>query len=203
MKKWKCTICGAVFDSTEKDLDRCPVCGAPKDKIIEFAAEAPTSSGPYGKVAPTKGPLKWLAEHYIGIAKDAPEEIKEKLRGCFKAETSEVGMYLAMSRQAFREGYPEIGRVWEQIAFEEAEHASKFCEAIGEDVAPSTQENLIKMIYGENGANHIRYEIAHWAKVDNRNDALHDLVHEIARDEARHGKAQIGLLKRYFNKTIK
>ncbi|WP_434414665.1 hypothetical protein JTY60_00325 [symbiont of Argiope bruennichi] len=193
MKKFKCKVCGAIFN----EHGNCPVCGADKMHVHEITDE---HSGVYAESSSEKGPLKWVAEHRIGFAKDVPANIKEMLDGCFKAETSEVGMYLAMSRQAFREGYPEIGRIFEKIAFEEADHASRFCEAIGEMVYPSTKENLKKMIHGENGANHIRYEIACWAKKEN--DDLHDMVHEIARDEARHGKSLIGLLKRYFNEEI-
>ena len=141
----------------------------------------------------------WAAEHVIGIAKDAPEEIKQGLRENFTGECTEVGMYLAMARAAHREGYPEIGLYWEKAAFEEAEHAAKFAELLGEVVSASTQENLQKRVDAENGATAGKFDLALKAKQLNL-DAIHDTVHEMAKDEARHGKAFEGLLKRYFGK---
>ena len=133
------------------------------------------------------------------MAKDVPEEIKEGLRANFTGECTEVGMYLAMARAAHREGYPEIGLYWEKAAFEEAEHAAKFAELLGEVVSPSTKENLTVRVEAENGATAGKTELALKAKQLGL-DAIHDTVHEMARDEARHGKAFEGLLKRYFGK---
>ena len=141
----------------------------------------------------------WAAEHVIGIAKDAPEEINQCLRENFTGECTEVGMYLAMARAAHREGYPEIGLYWEKAAFEEAEHAAKFAELLGEVVSASTKENLQKRVDAENGATAGKFDLALKAKQLNL-DAIHDTVHEMAKDEARHGKAFEGLLKRYFGK---
>ena len=135
----------------------------------------------------------------MGVAKGAPEEIIEGLRANFAGECSEVGMYLAMARVAHREGYPEIGLYWEKAAFEEAEHAAKFAELLGEVVTDSTKKNLEMRVEAENGATMGKMELAKLAKQHNL-DAIHDTVHEMARDEARHGKAFEGLLKRYFNK---
>ena len=135
----------------------------------------------------------------VGVAKDVPEEILEGLRANFTGECSEVGMYLAMARVAHREGYPEIGLYWEKAAFEDAEHAAKFAELLGEVVSASTQENLQKRVDAENGATAGKFDLALKAKQLNL-DAIHDTVHEMAKDEARHGKAFEGLLKRYFGK---
>lgn len=182
MAKYKCLICGAVFES-EDENPVCPVCKVKMStgKIVPFVEEE----------------LVWADEHVLGIAKGVDPEIVEGLRNHFNGECSEVGMYLAMARQAFREGYPEIGTVLEQIAHEEAEHAARFGELLGELVTNSTKENLKKMINGENGACHGKKEIATKAKQLNL-DAIHDTVHEMCRDEARHGKALVALLKRYF-----
>ena len=174
--KMKCLVCGQVFEG-----DKCPVCGATGDKLVPYVEEE----------------LTWADEHVIGIAKGVDSEVLEGLRNHFQGECSEVGMYLAMSRQAFREGYPEIAVVLEQIAKEEAEHAARFQEMLGELVTSSTKENLEKMLTGENGACKGKKEIATRAKQLNL-DAIHDSVHEMARDEARHGKALEALLKRYF-----
>ncbi len=144
---------------------------------------------------------RWADEHRIGIIDGVEERIVKGLRDKFKGECSEVGMYMAMSRQADREGYPEIARVLEKIAMEEAEHAARFAEMLGEVVMPSTKENLEKMIAGEMGACKYKKDIADWAKAANL-DAIHDSVHEMAKDEARHGMALEGMLKRYFNETI-
>ena len=143
--------------------------------------------------------MTWAAEHVVGVAKDVPEEIKEGLRLNFNGECSEVGMYLAMSRVAFREGYPEIGLYWEKAAYEEANHASRFAELLGEVLTDSTKKNLQMRVEAENGATAGKTELAKKAK-ELGLDAIHDTVHEMARDEARHGKAFAGLLERYFGK---
>ena len=181
MKKWKCLICGEIVES-ETRPEACPLCKAPGEKFVEIKDEE----------------LNWAAEHAVGIAKDVPEEIKEGLRANFNGECSEVGMYLAMSRVAAREGYPEIALYWEKAAYEEAEHAAKFAEMLGEVVTDSTKKNLEMRVAAENGATAGKTELAKLAKAQNL-DAIHDTVHEMARDEARHGKAFAGLLKRYFN----
>ena len=180
MKKWKCTICGEIVES-ETRPDKCPLCKASGEKFVEVKEDE----------------LTWAAEHVVGVAKDAPEEIKEGLRANFNGECSEVGMYLAMSRVAAREGYPEIALYWEKAAFEEAEHAAKFAELLGEVLTDSTQKNLEMRVAAENGATAGKFELAKMAKAQNL-DAIHDTVHEMARDEARHGKALKGLLERYF-----
>ena len=140
-----------------------------------------------------------MTEHVVGIAKDAPEDIIQGLRENFNGECCEVGMYLAMARVAHREGYPEIGLYWEKAAWEEAEHAAKFAELLGEVVTDSTEKNLKMRVEAENGATMGKTELAKKAKALNL-DAIHDTVHEMARDEARHGRAFAGLLKRYFGK---
>ena len=182
MKKWRCTVCGEIVESDVRP-DKCPRCKVPGDKFVEVVEDQ----------------LDWAAEHVIGIAKDAPEEIKEGLRANFEGECSEVGMYLAMSRAAAREGYPEIAEYWKTAAFEEAEHAAKFAELLGECLFDSTKKNLEVRVAAENGATAGKTELAKKAKALNL-DAIHDTVHEMARDEARHGKAFAGLLKRYFGK---
>lgn len=181
MKKFVCNICGYVYEGESLPADfKCPVCGAPADKFTEQAGE-----------------MTWAAEHVVGIAKDVPEDIKADLRANFEGECSEVGMYLAMSRVAFREGYPEIGLYWEKAAMEEANHAARFAELLGEVVSDSTKENLRVRVDAENGATAGKTDLAKRAKELNL-DAIHDTVHEMARDEARHGKAFAGLLARYF-----
>ena len=182
MKKWKCLICGEIVVSEERP-DKCPLCKAPGEKFVEVKEEEMT----------------WAAEHVVGIAKDVPEEIKEGLRANFNGECSEVGMYLAMARVAHREGYPEIGLYWEKAAYEEAEHAAKFAELLGEVVTDSTKKNLTMRVEAENGATAGKFELAKKAKELNL-DAIHDTVHEMAKDEARHGRAFKGLLERYFGK---
>ncbi len=179
--KWVCKVCGYVHEGPEAP-EFCPVCKAPKDKFALMGGER-----------------TWVAEHVIGVAKDVPEEIKQGLRENFAGECTEVGMYLAMARAAHREGYPEIGLYWEKAAFEEAEHAAKFAELLGEVVNESTKENLRVRVEAENGATMGKTELAKKAK-ELGLDAIHDTVHEMARDEARHGKAFEGLLKRYFGK---
>ena len=182
MKKWRCTICGEIVESDVRP-ERCPLCKAPGEKFEELQEEAMT----------------WAAEHVIGVAKGVDPAIVEGLRANFNGECTEVGMYLAMSRAAAREGYPEIAEYWKTAAFEEAEHAAKFAELLGECVSESTEENLRVRVAAENGATLGKFELAKMAKAQNL-DAIHDTVHEMARDEARHGKAFAGLLKRYFGK---
>ncbi len=183
MTKWVCGICGYVYEGEELPADfKCPVCKAPASKFTK-----------------QEGEMVWAAEHIVGIAKDVPEEIKAGLRENFTGECSEVGMYLAMSRVAFREGYPEVGLYYEKAAFEEAEHAAKFAELLGEVLTDSTKKNLQMRVDAENGATAGKTELAKKAKALNL-DAIHDTVHEMARDEARHGKAFKGLLDRYFGK---
>ena len=179
MKKFVCSVCGYVYEG-EAAPEFCPVCKAPASKFVEQSGEK-----------------TWAAEHVVGVAKDVPEEIKQGLRENFTGECTEVGMYLAMARVAHREGYPEIGLYWEKAAFEEAEHAAKFAELLGEVVSDSTKKNLEVRVEAENGATAGKFELAKKAKELNL-DAIHDTVHEMARDEARHGKAFEGLLKRYF-----
>ncbi len=145
--------------------------------------------------------LTWADEHVIGVAKGADEKIVQGLRDNFNGECSEVGMYLAMSRQADREGFPEIALILKEIAFEEAEHASRFAEMLGEVVVADTRANIEKMLKGEHGACQYKKDIATWAKQQNH-DAIHDSVHEMAKDEARHGKALEAALKRYFNAEV-
>ena len=179
MKKFVCSVCGYVYEGTEAPA-KCPQCGAPASKFVEQA-----------------GDMTWAAEHVVGVAADVPEDIKADLRANFNGECSEVGMYLAMARVAFREGYPEIGLYWEKAAYEEAEHAAKFAELLGEVITDSTKRNLEMRVEAENGATAGKTDLAKRAKALNL-DAIHDTVHERARDEARHGKAFKGLLDRYF-----
>ena len=180
MAKWICKVCGYVHEGDNPPAE-CPVCHAKADKFEKQA----------------EGEMTWAAEHIVGVAKDAPEDIIQGLRDNFNGECSEVGMYLAMSRVAFREGYPEIGLYWEKAAFEEAEHAAKFAELLGEVVTDSTKKNLEMRVEAENGATAGKVELAKKAK-ELGLDAIHDTVHEMGRDEARHGKAFKGLLERYF-----
>ena len=179
MKKFVCSVCGYVYEG-EAAPEFCPICKAPASKFIEQSEEK-----------------TWAAEHVVGVASDVPEDIKADLRANFEGECSEVGMYLAMARVAHREGYPEIGLYWEKAAYEEAEHAAKFAELLGEVVSASTKENLKVRVEAENGATAGKFDLAKRAKALNL-DAIHDTVHEMARDEARHGKAFEGLLNRYF-----
>ena len=181
MKKFVCQVCGYVHEG-EAAPEFCPQCRVPASKFTEMKEE-----------------MEWAAEHIFCIAADAPEDIKMDLRANFNVECSEVGMFLAMSRVAFREGYPEIGMYWEKAAFEEAEHAAKFAELLGEVVTASSKKNLEMRVEAENGATAGKTELAKMAKEQGL-DAIHDTVHEMARDEARHGKAFEGLLNRYFGK---
>ena len=182
MKKWRCTVCGQIVES-DVCPSECPVCHAKAEKFVEVKEDE----------------MNWAAEHVVGVAKGVPDEIVEGLRANFNGECTEVGMYLAMARVAFREGYPEIGLYWEKAAYEEAEHAAKFAEMLGEVVTDSTEKNLKMRVEAENGATAGKTDLAKKAKALNL-DAIHDTVHEMARDEARHGKAFAGLLKRYFGK---
>ena len=182
MKKWRCTVCGEIVVSDTRP-EACPLCKAPGEKFV----------------AVVETEMPWATEHVVGIAKDAPEEIKEGLRANFNGECTEVGMYLAMSRVAAREGYPEIAEYWKTAAFEEAEHAAKFAELLGECVFDSTEKNLTVRVEAENGATAGKFDLAKKAKELNL-DAIHDTVHEMAKDEARHGRAFAGLLKRFFGK---
>ena len=181
MKKFVCSVCGYVYEG-EAAPEFCPVCKAPASKFIEQSEE-----------------MTWASEHVVGVAQGAPEDIIADLRANFTGECSEVGMYLAMSRVAYREGYPEIGEYWKTAAFEEAEHAAKFAELLGEVLTDSTEKNLKMRVEAENGATAGKTDLAKRAKALNL-DAIHDTVHEMARDEARHGKAFAGLLKPYFGK---
>ena len=169
MAKWVCTVCGYVYEG-EQAPEACPVCKAPASKFQK-----------------QEGELTWAAEHVVGVAKGVSEDILADLRANFEGECSEVGMYLAMARVAHREGYPEVGLYYEKAAYEEAEHAAKFAELLGE------------VVEAENGATAGKFDLAKRAKAANL-DAIHDTVHEMAKDEARHGKAFAGLLKRYFGK---
>ena len=179
-KKFVCTVCGYIHEGEEAPA-QCPQCKAPASKFKELVDTE----------------LTFVTEHVIGIAKDVDPEIKKGLQANFEGECTEVGMYLAMSRQADREGYPEIAEAFKRYAWEEAEHAAKFAELLGEVVSASTEENLRVRVEAENGATAGKFDLAKRAKALDL-DAIHDTVHEMARDEARHGKAFEGLLKRYF-----
>ncbi len=179
MKKFVCSVCGYAYEGEEAP-EKCPQCRAPREKFVEQNDEK-----------------TWAAEHVVGVANGVPEDILEDLRANFTGECTEVGMYLAMARVAHREGYPEIGLYWEKAAYEEAEHAAKFAELLGEVVTDSTKKNLELRVEAENGATAGKTDLAKRAKALNL-DAIHDTVHEMARDEARHGKAFEGLLNRYF-----
>ncbi|MCL2839493.1 MAG: NADH peroxidase [Defluviitaleaceae bacterium] len=181
MKKFVCNICGFVHEG-DSAPDQCKQCNAPASKFTEHSGTG----------------LTYAAEHVIGVAKDVDPEIIEGLRQNFLGECTEVGMYLAMSRQADREGYPEVAEAYKRIAFEEAEHAAKFAELLGEVVDVSTKKNLEMRVMAEHGATQGKMDIAKRAKELNL-DAIHDTVHEMARDEARHGKAFQGLLDRHFS----
>ena len=180
MAKWRCSVCGYIYEGDEAPA-ACPQCKQPAEKFVKVEEEE----------------MGWAAEHVIGVGKNVDAKVIEGLKANFEGECTEVGMYLAMARAAHREGYPEIGLYWEKAAWEEAEHAAKFCEMLGELVSPSTKENLKVRVAAENGATAGKTELAKLAK-ELGYDAIHDTVHEMARDEARHGKAFAGLLKRYF-----
>ncbi len=180
MKKFVCTVCGYVFEGTAPPAE-CPQCKAAADKFSEREA----------------GILSWADEHRIGVAQGIDTELVEGLKAHFMGECTEVCMYLAMSRQADREGYPEVAEAYKRIAFEEAEHAAKFGELLGEVVKADTKANLAARVEAENGACKGKKDMATRAKQLNY-DAIHDTVHEMCKDEARHGQVFAGLLKRYF-----
>ena len=180
MAKFVCTVCGYVHEG-DTPPEFCPQCKAPASKFKEET-----------------GSMSWAAEHTVGVAAGVSAEILEGLRQNFNGECTEVGMYLAMSRQAEREGYPEIADAFKRYAFEEAEHAAKFAELLGEVLTTSTKKNVEMRAAAEKGACEGKFEIAKRAK-ELGLDAIHDTVHEMARDEARHGQGFEGLLKRYFN----
>ncbi|GMO14085.1 MAG: NADH peroxidase [Treponemataceae bacterium] len=179
MKRWVCLICGYVHTGDTAPAS-CPTCQAPASKFQEQT-----------------GTDSYAAEHVIGVAKAVEADIKDDLVKNFNGECTEVGMYLAMSRQADREGYPEIAEAFKRYAFEEAEHAAKFAELLGDVVTTSTKKNLELRAEAEQGACAGKTALAKLAKERNY-DAIHDTVHEMARDEARHGCGFKGLLKRYF-----
>lgn len=183
MAKYVCTVCGYVHEG-DSAPEFCPVCKAPASKFKKV-----------------EGEMAWAAEHVVGVAQGCDPEILQGLRDNFNGECCEVGMYLAMARVAHREGYPEIGLYWEKAAYEEAEHAAKFAELLGSDLEPNmkatTKDNLAWRVDCEFGATAGKFDLAACAK-KNGLDAIHDTVHEMARDEARHGKALKGLLERYF-----
>ncbi len=179
MAKYVCSVCGYVHEG-DSAPESCPVCKAPASKFTMQSGEK-----------------TWAAEHVVGVAQGVSEDIIKDLRMNFNGECTEVGMYLAMARVAHREGYPEIGMYYEKAAYEEAEHAAKFAELLGECVTNSTKKNLELRVDAENGATAGKVDLAKRAKAANL-DAIHDTVHEMARDESRHGKAFEGLLNRYF-----
>ena len=181
IKKFRCMVCGYVYEGTEPPAE-CPLCHAKSDKFVEVKEE--------------EGVMSWACEHELGVAKGVDPEILEGLRAHFAGECSEVGMYLAMSRQADREGYPEIADAFKRYAFEEAEHAAKFAELLGECVW-DTKTNVQKRMLAEQGACEDKFRIAKLAK-EQGSDAIHDTVHEMAKDEARHCAGFAGLYKRYF-----
>jgi len=180
MKKFRCTVCGYIYEGDRPPI-ACPTCRVPADKFVEVTTESKT----------------YPAEHVLGVASGVAPEILAGLRANFEGECTEVGMYLAMSRAADREGYPEIAEAFKRYAFEEAEHAAKFAELLGEALSPSTKKNLQMRAEAEFGATEGKTKLAKLAKEKNL-DAIHDTVHEMARDEARHGRGFEGLLRRYF-----
>lgn len=194
MKKYVCLICGYVHSGDEPPAV-CPICGAGADKFKEMGDAAPAAAP--AAPAKTSGASVWADEHRVGIAQGLDPEVVEGLRANFTGECSEVGMYLAMSRQADREGYPEVAEAYKRIAFEEAEHAAKFAELLGEVVAADTKANLQARVEAEAGATEGKLMLAKRAK-ELGYDAVHDTVHEMCKDEARHGCAFQGLLNRYF-----
>ncbi|MFV0504311.1 MAG: NADH peroxidase [Lachnospirales bacterium] len=181
MKKFVCSVCGYVHEG-DAAPEKCPQCGVPASKFNEASGE-----------------LDFCDGHVIGVAEGCDPEVLQGLKDNFMGECTEVGMYLAMSRQADREGYPEVAEAYKRIAFEEAEHAAKFAELLGEVVSPSTKKNLELRVMAEHGATQGKKDIATRAK-ELGYDAIHDTVHEMCKDEARHGKAFQGLLNRYFGK---
>lgn len=180
MKKWVCPVCGYVYEGEEPPA-KCPQCGAPGEKFT----------------LKEEGAAAWADEHKVGVARGVDPEILEGLRANFTGECTEVGMYLAMARQADREGYPEVAEAYKRIAYEEADHASRFAEMLGEVLVPDTKANLEARVAAEAGACKGKKDLATRAKQLNL-DAIHDTVHEMCKDEARHGSAFRGLLSRYF-----
>ena len=180
-KKWRCTVCGYIHEGPEAP-DQCPMCKVGKEKFVEVEEKA--------------GGLDFVTEHKLGDGKGASQELWEGLNNHFMGECSEVGQYLAMARQADREGYPEIAEAFKRYAWEEAEHASKFAELIG-DIVWDTKTNLFKRMNAECGACEDKMRLARLAKEQNL-DAVHDTVHEMAKDEARHGSGFQGFYNRYF-----
>ena len=178
--KWVCKVCGYIHEGDAPPAN-CPICKAPASKFEKVEADR-----------------VWAAEHVVGVAQGLDERIVEGLRQNYIGECTEVGMYLAMSRVADREGYPEVAEAYKRIAFEEAEHAAKFAEMLGEVVTDSSKKNLSMRVDAEYGATQGKFDLAKLAK-ELDYDAVHDSVHEMARDEARHGKAFEGLLRRYFS----
>ena len=191
MAKFVCSVCGYVYEG-EQPPEECPVChvGADKFKEVKDGDMTLAAEHEYGVYAKT-------VKNNADISDEDKKYIFEQLKANFEGECSEVGMYLCMARIAHREGYPEIGLYWEKAAYEEAEHAAKFAELLGEVVTDSTKKNLEMRVDAEHGATEGKFDLAKRAKAANL-DAIHDTVHEMARDEARHGKAFEGLLKRYF-----
>ena len=181
--KFTCTICGYTCENEAPE--KCPICQASREKFKALDSDN----------------KNYATEHIVGVAKGVDAEILKGLNDHFTGECTEVGMYLAMSRQAEREGYPEVAEAFKRYAFEEAEHAAKFAELLGEDLEPNmkatTKDNLAWRVDCEYGATQGKFDLAACAK-KNGLDAIHDTVHEMARDEARHGKGLEGLLKRYF-----
>jgi rubrerythrin len=184
-KKFICTVCGYIYEGTEPPA-QCPQCKVPGSKFKELEENT--------------GALQFVQEHVIGVANEygIDDEMRKDLNNHFAGECSEVGQYLAMSRQADREGYPEIAEAFKRYAWEEAEHAAKFAELLG-DCVWDTKTNLEKRMNAEAGACEDKFRIAKNAKAAGF-DAIHDTVHEMAKDEARHGAGFAGLLKRYFGK---
>ena len=194
MKKWVCPVCGYVHEG-ESAPEVCPLCKIPGSKFNELAADAKLAAvHEYGVYAQT-------VKNNPDISAEDKQYIFDQLMANFNGECAEVGMYLCMARIAHREGYPEIGLYWEKAAYEEAEHAAKFAELLGEDLEANmkadTKSNLAWRVDCEFGATNGKFDLAKVAKMNNL-DAIHDTVHEMARDEARHGKALQGLLNRYF-----
>ena len=179
MKKFVCTVCGTTHEGDAPPAN-CPVCNAPAEKFKEDA-----------------GGGSFATEHVLGMAQGVDEAILEGLRANFTGECAEVGMYIAMSRVAEREGYPEIAEAFKRYAFEEADHAARFAELLGEILTNSTEQNLRMRVQAEIGSCNYKFALATKAKEQNL-DAIHDTVHEMAKDEARHGSGYAGLLKRYF-----
>lgn len=178
--KYRCLVCGYVYEG-DAPPESCPQCKAPGEKFVPV----------------TDALTDWAAEHVIGVAKDVDPRVIEGLKNNFNGECTEVGMYLAMSRAADRQGYPEVAEAYKRIALEEADHAARFAELLGEVVSADSKTNLQMRVEAEYGATEGKVELAKLAK-ELGYDAIHDTVHEMARDEARHGKAFKGLLDRYF-----